>query len=270
MTSHRLKIVLRLTGAVASLAILVSASQAQGGKDKDVVLSVPHTVMPVLPDCDSKGSASWEKVPRVVLSKESGTIMHVDAKKPLALEFLRSDPASVVTAVPAAVQSKLNSFHAQYGFQWDENSLYGYVEIKEQDLDSRHSKTSEKAFRRSPYEVAFDDMFHSSAVVEVGAPSWRRWITEMHVHVRAPNAKPLTSVFFGRTNDEEKFHELDGNAIACPIDGGWIAKFAVAWLPFGDWHPNPGVTASLKLVAPLPDSNEGYVLVDVVPFALTR
>jgi hypothetical protein len=270
MTSHRSRVAVRLAGAIAFLTISVCVSQAQAGTDKSAALDVPHTVNPVLFDCGAKGSAGWEKVHRVSLSKEAATIMRVDAKKPLALEFLRSDPSSVVAAVPAAPQSKLDSFHGQYEFQWDENSLYGYVEIKEQDLDSRHSKTSEKAFRRSPYEAAFDDMFHSSAVVEVGAPSWQRWVTEMHVHVRPPNAKPLASVFFGRTNDEEKFRELDGHAVACPIDGGWIAKFAVAWLPFGDWRPKPGVTASLKLVAPLPYSNEGYVLVDIVPFVLTK
>jgi hypothetical protein len=73
-----------------------------------------------------------------------------------------------------------------------------------------------------------------------------------------------------RTNDEEKFRLLAGQGISCPIDGGWIAKFAVAWLPFGNWHPNPGVAAALKLVAPLPHSHDGYVLVSVVPFTLTK
>jgi hypothetical protein len=268
MASHRSRVVLRSACAVAAIVISVSASQAQENTDKEATLHVPHATGPVLLDCSS--SASWGKVPRIALSKESGTVMRVDAKKPLALEFLRSDPRALVTTIPAAVEANLDSFHAQYGFQWDENRLYGYVEIKEQDLDSRHPKTSEKAFRRSPYETSFDDMFHSSAVVEVGAPSWQRWITEMHVHVRAPNAKPMTSMFFGRTNDEEKFRELVGEAIACPMDGGWIAKFAVAWLPFGDWHPKPGVSAGLKLVAPLPHSRDGYVLVRVAPFVLTN
>jgi hypothetical protein len=196
--------------------------------------------------------------------------MRVDAKKPLALEFLRSDPNALVTAVPSTIESKLDSFQAEYRFQWDEDRLYGYVEIKERDLDSQHPKTSEKTFRRSPYAAAFDDMFHSTVVVEVGAPSWQRWITEMHVHVRPPNAKQMTSMFFGRTNNEEEFRELSGEAIACLTDGGWIAKFAVAWLPFGDWQAKPSVTANLKLIAPLAHSHEGYVLVSVVPFVLTQ
>lgn len=270
VASHRSRVVMLLSRVIAALVILVSASQAQDNTGQGAALRVPHTTAPVLFDCGGNSIASWEKVPRVALSKESGTVVRADPKKPLALEFLRSDPSTVVTAVPIDLQSNLDSFHAQYAFQWDENRLYGYVEIKGQDLDSQHPKTSEKAFKRSPYEAAFDDMFHSTAVVEIGAPSWRRWITEMHVHVRSPNAKPMTSMFFGRTNSEESFRELAGEAITCPTNNGWIAKFAVAWLPFGDWHPGSGVGAGLKLLAPLPHSHEGYVLVSVVPIVLTN
>jgi hypothetical protein len=269
LVMHRSVLGLRLGWAVAALVISVLPSQAQDNTDKNAPLPVPHTASPVLSNCDSDISASWKKVPRISLSKESGTVMRIDAKRPLALEFLRSDPSAAVTAVPANIKGKLGSFNEQYGFQWDENRLYGYVELSEQDVDSRHPKISEKTFRRSPYEAAFDDLFYSSVVVEVGAPSWHRWITEMHVHVRPPNSKPMTSMFFGRTNNEDQFRELAGEAIACPANGGWIAKFAVAWLPFADWHPASGVTANLKLVAPLAHSHEGYVLVRVVPFVLT-
>lgn len=76
-------------------------------------------------------------------------------------------------------------------------------------------------------------------------------------------------MLFGRTNDEEDFRELAGEAIACPADGGWIAKFAVAWLQFDDWYPKPGVTANFRLLAPLAHEHEGYVLGSVVPFVLS-
>lgn len=255
---------------VSCLAMMASASRTQDTTGKDAALSVPHTTAPVLSDCSNNSTSSWEKVPRIILSKESAAVLRVDAKKPLALEFLRSDPSIVATDVPDAVRSKLDSFHAEYAFQWDENRLYGYVEIKEKDLDTSHPKISDKSFRRSPYETAFEDMFYSTAVVEIGAPSWKRWITEMHVHVRPPNAKPMTSMFFGRTNNEENFRELNGEATSCRTADGWTVKFSVAWLPFGDWQPKTDAIAGLKLVAPLPQSHEGYVLVSVKPFVLTK
>ncbi len=257
----------RLARAVVALVILASALQAQDNRDKTAPLRVPYATVPVRLDCGSDSSATWMKVPTTALSRASGMVVRVN-KRSLGLEFLGT--SRPVTAIPSTIESKLDSFHGQYGFQWDKNRLYGYVEIKEQDLDSRHPKVSEKIFRHSPYAAAFGDMFHSTVVVEVVAPSSRRWTTEMQVHVRPPNAKPMESMFFGRTNDEEQFRALPGEAVACPTDGGWVAKFAVAWLPFYDWHPKPGVTADLKLVAPLPHSDEGYVLVSIVPFVLTN
>jgi len=267
---RRSRVLLPAAWAVVALVISVAASQPQENTNKSAALRVPHTTNPVLFDCSNDSSASWDRVPQVTLSRESGTVMRANVKRPLALEFLGSDPNALVTRVPSTIESKLDSLQAQYAFQWDENRLYGYIVIKEQDVDPGHPKISEKAFRRSPYAVAFDDMFYSSAVVEIGAPSWHHWITEMHVHVRSPNAKPMTSAFFGRTNNEEDFRVLSGEGIACPADGGWIAKFAVAWLPFGNWQPKPDVTANLKLIAPLPHSHGGYVLVRVVPFVLTN
>jgi hypothetical protein len=243
---------------------------AQDGPDNNASVRIPHTIKPVMFDCSNENNAGWDKVPRISLSKESGTVVQVDAKKPLTLEFLRSNPSATVTLVPASIAGKLDSFNAQYGFQWDEKKLYGYVEVKEKDLDSRHPETSKKTFKHSPDVSAFDDLFHSTVIVEVGAPSWHRWITEMHAHVRPPNAQPLTSMFFGRTNDEEDFRELAGEAIACPTEGGWIAKFALAWLPFSDWRPKLGETASLRLIAPLPHSHDGYVLIKIAPFELTN
>ena len=107
-------------------------------------------------------------------------------------------------------------------------------------------------------------------MVQIGAPSWRHWITEMHAIVQPPNAKPEPSMFMGRTNDEEEFRKLAGEAIACPSSGGWIAHWAVAWLPFQDWQPRIGTTADFRLILPLPHSREGYALAAVIPFVLTK
>lgn len=257
------------TGSCIVLVLLVSLFASAQDNTGNTALRISHTTAPVLFDCRSK-NADWEKAPHVTLSRQSGVLMRVDRNKPLALEFLRSDPSVTLTGAPTDVQKNLDSFHAQYWFHWDDKRLYGLVEVSEKDFDSRHHKTSEKVFKRSPYMAAFEDFFHSSVAVEVGAPSWQRWITEMHAHVRAPNAGPMTSMFFGRTNNEEAFRILPGEAIACRTDDGWVAKFAVAWLPFGNWQPGPGAAASLKLIAPLPHSPDSYVLVDVVPFVLTQ
>jgi hypothetical protein len=262
--------------ALPTLAILAALfvtsaqmSQTEEKTGKSAPISVPHTTASVPLDCNNDDTI-WAKVPRINISKDSGGLMEANRKKPLALEFLASDPSAAEASVPADIQSELDSFHAEYRFQWDEQRLYGYVEVQEQDLDTRHLKTSDRTFRRDPYAAAFEDMFHSSVIVEVGAPSWHRWITEMHAHVRPPKANPMTSMFFGRNNGEEKFRELAGSAVACPTEGGWIAKFSIAWLPYYDWKPKEGATAGLKLIAPLPHSGKGYVLVDVVPFVLAN
>jgi hypothetical protein len=265
-----------LAGGLTALALLVSVLQAQDKTDKNVALRVPHTTKPLSVDC-SDTSAIWENVPRVKLSKMALQDVPADAKmppvldanKPIAAIFLMSDPNKTVSKLPTAVKSKLDSFDAQYAFQWDESKLYGYVEVKENDVDAGHPGISQKEFRRSPFGAAFSNFFFSSVVVQVGAPSWRWFVTEMHVHVRSPNAKPVKSMLFGRTNDEEDFRKLAGEAIACPARGGWIAKFVVAWLPFDDWLPKQGVTANFRLLAPLAYEHEGYVLASVVPFVLS-
>ena len=107
-------------------------------------------------------------------------------------------------------------------------------------------------------------------IVDVGAPSWQRWITEMRVHVRSPKAAPMTAMFFGRTNDQEEFRALSAEAVACPTSTGWIAKFSVAWLPYKDWHPVVGAVANVRLLVPLAHAREGYVLGSVAPFMLTK
>ena len=256
--------------------IVLPAMYAQGKKDS-LALVVPHTTMHIPIDC-SDTSALWEKVPRVSLSKEAVVDVPGDANLPLVLDAMKpiaaivqmKDPSKPASKLPAEIESKLDNLHEQYAFQWDEKRLYGYVEIAGHDWDNGHPPVSANNFKRSPSEAASSDLFFSSVIVQIGAPSWQRWITEMHVHVRPPKAAPTTAMFFGRTNDEEVFQELPGEAIACPTKAGWVAKFSVAWLPFGDWHPNPGVTANFRLLVPLAHAQEGYVLGSVVPFVLTK
>jgi hypothetical protein len=266
----------RNTWFLAAMAILLPVLHAQDAKDPTIALRVPHTIAGISIDC-SNTSAIWENVPRVSLSKKAvidlppDTLPPVlDATKPIAAIVQMNDPSKPASRLPPAIERKLDSLHEQYAFQWDAGRLYGYVEITELDWDSGHPQVSDKDFKRSPSEAAASDLFFSSVIVDVGAPSWQRWITEMHVHVRSPKAAPMAAMFFGRTNDEEEFRELPGEAVACPTKGGWIAKFSVAWLPFEDWHPVAGATANVRLVVPLAHAQAGYVLGSVVPFVLTK
>jgi len=261
---------------IAAMTILLPVLHAQDVKDKNIALRVPHTTMSIPIDCNNK-SAIWENVPRVSLSKKAvidlppDTLSPVlDATKPIAAIVQMNDPSKPASPLTPAAERKLDSLNEEYAFQWDESRLYGYVEIAELDWDSGHPEISDKDFKRSPSEAAASDFFFSSVIVDVGAPSWQRWITEMHVHVRSPNAAPMSAMFFGRTNNEEEFRELPGEAVACPVKGGWVAKFSVAWLPFGDWHPAPGSTANMRFLVPLAHEHEGYVLGSVVPFVLTK
>lgn len=257
--------------------LLLSVLRAQGQKVNDVALQVPHTTAPVQLDCSSTGHG-WDNIPRVTLSKrdvlnlppDSPFPPVLDATKPLAEVVLMGDPPTPASQLPPPIQNKLDRFQGKYAFQWDENKLYGYAEIKEPNPDPGHPEVSEKQFESSPSEVASVDLLYSTLIVDVGAPSWRRWVTEMHVHVRSPKAKPMSAMFFGRTNAEEDFRELSGQAVACPTNGGWIAKFSVAWLPYDDWKPNTGATANIRLLVPLAYEHEGYVLASVVPIVLTK
>ncbi len=167
-----------LAGAFTALALSVSALQAQVKTDESVALRIPHTTKPVPVDC-SNTSAIWKNVPRVQLSKKAVQDLPanakmppvLDANNPLAAIVLMSDPSKTSTNLPTAVESKFDSFDAQYAFQWDESRLYGYVEVKEKDVDSGHPEISGEEFRRSPSEAAASNLFFSSVVVEVGAPS---------------------------------------------------------------------------------------------------
>ncbi len=260
----------------AAITLVQPVLLAQNEKDLARALHIPHAEAAIPIDC-SDTSAAWRSVSRVTLSKKAVVDLPpeasppvLNATKPIAAVVQMNDPSKPASKFPKAVAGKLDSFHEQYAFQWDERKLYGYVEITEADLDSGHPKVSESGFKRSPSEAAASDLFFSTVIVDVGAPSWQRWTTEMHVHVRPPKAAPMSAMFFGRTNDEEEFHELAGEAIACPTKSGWIAKFSVVWLPYNDWHPVPGALANVRLIVPLAHARTGYVLASVVPFVLTR
>jgi sugar lactone lactonase YvrE len=211
------------------------------------VLNVPRVAVPVSFNCSSGNRLNWEKVPKTVVSRDSAILVRFDTNSP-------------ATVVPDSIKSRLESLHAEYRFQWDEKRLYGYVEVKGAASDSQQPKTSQKVL---------DDSLYNSLMVQIGAPSWRHWITEMHALVQPPNA-PEASMFRGRTGAEEEFRKLLGEAIACPSNGGWIAQWAVAWLPFEDWQPKIGTTADFRLILPLLPSREGYALATLVPFVLTK
>jgi hypothetical protein len=272
--SRRFVRALRLLGVGA---VLLSVLRAQDQKENEAALQVPHTTVPVRLDCSDTVS-DWNNIPRVTLSKrdvvdlppDSRVPPALDARNPIAALVVISDPNKSVSQLPPPVQSKLDRLQGNYAFQWDQNKLYGYAEIKEQSPDSGHPQVSAKQFESSPSQVASADLFYSTLVVDVGAPSWQRWITEMHIHVRSPKAKPMKAMFFGRTNGEEDFRELSGQAVACPTNDGWIAKFSVAWLPYDDWQPNIGATANIRLLVPLAYEHEGYLLASVVPIVLTK
>jgi hypothetical protein len=258
-------------------AFLLTVLHAQHQKGNEAALDIPHTTAPVRLDCSDSGS-DWKNIPRVTLSKrdianlppDSKLPPVLDARTPIAALVRMYDRSKPVSQLPSPVQSKLDSFQGKYAFQWDQNNLYGYAEIKELNPDSGHPQFSAKEFESSPSEVASSNLFYSTLIVGVAAPSWQSWITEMHIHVRSPKAKPMNAMFFGRTNAEEDFRQLSGHAVACPTNDGWIAKFSVAWLPYDDWQPNTGATANIRILVPLAHEREGYVLASVVPIILTK
>ena len=127
------KILLPLISLAVFSAVSERVAQTQEILRKSAPIPLPHTTASVPLDCSNSGDSSWAKVPQTSISKDSGILLQVTREKPLALEFLASDPTAVVTSVPADLQSELDSFHAEYRFVWDEQRLYGYVEVKEQN-----------------------------------------------------------------------------------------------------------------------------------------
>ena len=239
---------LKAASFITTILVLTLCSKAQENAPKSAVLNVPRVTVPVSFNCSSDYRLKWEKVPKTVVSRDSATLVHFDTNSP-------------ATVVPDSIKSQLESLHAEYRFQWDEKRLYGYVEIKGAALDSQQSKTLQRVL---------DDGLYNAVIVQICAPSWRGWITEMHAIVQPTNAKPEALMFMGRTNDEEEFRKLTGESVSCPSSGGWIAQWAVAWLPFEDWQPKIGTTADFRLILPLLRSREGYALTTVIPFVLTK
>jgi hypothetical protein len=130
--------------------------------------SVPHTIVGIPINC-SDTSATWRNIPHLFLSKKAvvnppqdALPPVLDARKPIAAIVRMDDPSKPVSSLPPAIVSKLNSFHGQYAFQWDEGRLYGYVEMSEHDWDSGHPEVSGKDFNRSPAEPAASDMLFRS------------------------------------------------------------------------------------------------------------
>ena len=163
---------------------------------------MPHTVVGIPTDC-SDTSAIWRSIPRLSLSKKAVVNLPQTHYHPFSMQGNRlqrscgwDDPGKPVSSLPPAIVSKLDSLHGQYAFQWDEGRLHGYVEMSEHDWDSGHPEVSEKDFNRSPVQAAAPDVLFSSVIVDVGAPSWQHWITEMHVHIRSPKAAPMTAMFW--------------------------------------------------------------------------
>jgi hypothetical protein len=160
--------------------IVLPAIYAQDKKD-NLALGVPHTTTHIPIDC-SDTSVLWEKVPRVSLSKEAvvdipadGNLPPVlDAMKPIAAIVQMKDPSKPASKLPPEIESKLDNLHEQYAFQWDEKRLYGYVEIADHDWDNGHPPVSGNDFKRSPSEASSSDLFFSSVIVQIGAPSWQR------------------------------------------------------------------------------------------------
>lgn len=73
-------------------------------------------------------------------------------------------------------------------------------------LDARHAESNragtrdnhlspKMAFDHSASETASFNLFHSTVILDIGAPSGQGWVTEMPVHVRSPGAKLMTSMF---------------------------------------------------------------------------
>src|SRR5208282_510937 len=128
--------------------------QRQDNQGRGEALSISYATTPPVLDCST---STWEEIPEFILSRESGAFARVEAKN------------QMVVPVAARSDDDVNSFKASYRFRWDGNKLYGYVKTNERNVDSQHPATSERKFRQSPETAAFDDLFHSTVIVEVAA-----------------------------------------------------------------------------------------------------
>lgn len=255
--------------ALAAGGILVVPAMAQELVSKHEVLQIRHAPSTPVIDCRDDRE-TWGRVSPFVISKSSLGTSASKSVDPPAMIFLVTDPEEPPKNLPEPIQKKIDKLQVRYRFLWDAKRLYAFVEWNERKPDVGHPQVSEGNLQQSFAEAALADLLFSTVVVEIGGPSWQGWITEMHVHVRAPHSKQPSFFSFCRTNDEERFKPLNGQAVACTTQDGWIAKFAVDWLPFNEWQVKAGTTADLRLMVPIANNGQGYVLATVVPFALAN
>ena len=215
----------------------LSASQNQNQRNRSDSTGVPRVRKSHLVVC---GANDWE-VGRIILSKETGTLLRLDLPDPIA-------------AIPPDVAPKLSGYRAAYNFEWDDQNLYANVQVREPVVDSRYPDIPANAFLGRSAAGFFPDMLYDSVVlvVEDSTSQSARYTTEMHLFVRAPGARAPQWTFFGRTVAQEDFHDLAGKAVACPSSGGYTVTFSVAWLPSDYWQPKVGARASVRMLAPLP------------------
>ncbi|HEV2221890.1 MAG TPA: carboxypeptidase-like regulatory domain-containing protein [Candidatus Acidoferrales bacterium] len=229
------------------------------------VISVPRVQSPPSIDCSS---GNWDNAMNIELSQANGIVAR-----------LYPSPASELPSPPEEVRAKLSAYRATYQLEWDATDLYMRVRIHERQIDVGHpSFPQEDALKTGGANLFLPDMLYDTAVLQLLAPSLYHYVTEMHIYVRPPGARPPQWTFAGRDNNEEDFHVLEGKAVSCPRPDGYLVKAAVAWLPFPpEWRPAPGAQAGLRLFAPLPynqglsledRSRKVFVLVRVVEIAL--
>lgn len=222
--------------------------------DEAASVAVARVQTPPSLDC---GSAEW-KTTKVVLSRETGELVGLN---PSDIQDLPGDlkPAKVVAAVPADLQANLGS-RRTFHFECDEKNLYVRVKVEDPVTDNSFARFSKKKYLKASAGGFLPDLLYDSVVLVVsnatppkgGGRDFSGYSTEMRLFVRPPGAPQPTWTFFGRTVDEENFHELGGRAVACPSAGkGYVIKFAVSWLPGGGWQPKAGAHAELNLITPL-------------------
>lgn len=203
-------------------------------------IPVPRVQSPPSIDCSPGG---WDRAIKMELSQTNGIVVR-----------LYPSPGAELPSPPEEVRAKLSAYRATYQLEWDAADLYVSVWIHEREIDVGHpSFPQEEALKTGGANLFLPDMLYDTALLQLLAPSLDHYVTEMHIYVRPPGARPPLWTFAGRDNSEEDFHLLGGNAVSCPRPDGYLVKAAVAWLPFPPaWRPAPGAQAGLRLFAPLP------------------
>ena len=178
---------------LAAMAILLPALHAQ--QEKDNALRVPHTVARILvistlACAQSTARSVGERASGIPLEKSSrrssvgrtatcsrrdeSDCSHRAVERPGQAGF--SFPRFLRLSRSSSILS-----HQQYAFQWDENrALRVRQEISPGSIGhSGHPPVSNRGFQALTCRQRRhrDLLFSSGAIVDVGAPSWQRWIT---------------------------------------------------------------------------------------------